>query len=130
MRAKRDLKKKFRSGTSSSAVNKIKERLESLKYLSWLDSYVKTRPLKSHLCDNLSGDNNLFDENDNQEDQSLSNETPEGEVSLASLETNRNKSNPKFLQNKPSQTWKKNNQWKKKETVKKSAMKKILKTKN
>ena len=114
MRAKRDLKKKFRSGTSSSAVNKIKERLESLKYLSWLDSYVKTRPLKSHLCDNLSGDNNLFDENDNQEDQSLSNETPEGEVSLASLETNRNKSNPKFLQNKPSQTWKKKHQWKKK----------------
>ena len=36
---------------------------------------MKGRPLKSHLCDNLSGDDNLFDENDNQENQSLLNET-------------------------------------------------------
>ena len=93
VRAKRDLKKKSRSGTSSSAVNKIKEKLESFKYLSWLDSYVKTRPSKSNLGHNLSGDNDLCDETDYQKKQSSSNENSEGKVSLASLETNRNKSN-------------------------------------
>ena len=87
VKAKRDLKKKSRSGTSSSAVNKIKEKLESLKYLSWQDSYVKTRPSKPNLGENLSDDDNLFAEIDNQENQSSSN------VSLASVETNRNKSN-------------------------------------
>ena len=96
MRAKRDLKKKSRSGNSSSAVNKIKEKLESLKYLSWLDSYVKTRPSISNLGDNLSGDDDLFDKTDNKKNQSKSNENSEGEISLASRETNRNKLNQNF----------------------------------
>ena len=60
MRAKRDLKNKSRSTISSSAVNKIKKKLESLKYLSCLHSYVKTRPSKSNLDNNLSGDDDLF----------------------------------------------------------------------
>ena len=61
MRAKRDLKKKSQSGAPSYAVNKIKEKLESLKYLSLLDSYVKTRPSKSNLGDNLLDNDDPFD---------------------------------------------------------------------
>ena len=41
----------------------------------------------------MSGDDDLFVENDNQENQSSSNENSEGEVSLASHETNQNGSN-------------------------------------
>ena len=91
--SKRDFKKKSRSATSSFAVSKIKEKLESLKYLSWLDSYMKTRPSELNLGDNLSGDDDLFDETDNQENQSSLNENSEGKVLLASLKTNRNKVN-------------------------------------
>ena len=65
---------------------------------------MKTRPSKSNLGDNLSGDDDLLDETDDQENQNSSNEISEGEVSLVSLETNRKKSNQNFLQNKPSQT--------------------------
>ena len=65
---------------------------------------MKTRPSKSNLGDNLSGDDDLLDETDDQENQNSSNEISEGEVSLVSLETNRKKSNQTFLQNKPSQT--------------------------
>ena len=39
---KRKLKKKMRSGTQS--VDKLNERLESVKFLAWLNSYVKPRP--------------------------------------------------------------------------------------
>ena len=71
---------------------------------------MKTRPSKSNLGDNLSGDDDLLDETDDQENQNSSNEISEGEVSLVSLETNRKKSNQNFLQNKPSQTWRENEQ--------------------
>ena len=57
---------------------------------------MKARSPKSNLGDNSSGNDDLFDDTDNQENQSSSNEHSEGEVSLASLETNQNKSNQIF----------------------------------
>ena len=117
------------SGTSSSVVNKIKQKLEILKLLFCLDSYVKTRPSKSNLGDNLSGEDDLFDETNNQENQNLSNENSEGKVSLASLETNRNKSNQNSCKINYQKPGGKTTNEEKNETVKKSPVKKILKTK-
>ena len=90
---------------------------------------MTTRPSKSNFDDNLSGDEDLFDETDYQENQRSSNENSEEEVIVASLETNRNKLNQnscKINHRKPG--GKTTNGEKKK--LKKSPMKTILKTKN
>ena len=51
VRAKRELKKKLRSGASSASVDKLKERLRSLKFLAWFDNYAKPRSTKSNVVD-------------------------------------------------------------------------------
>ena len=50
-RAKRKLKKKSRSGTLSESVDKIKERPESLTYLTWFNKFVKPRSARSSIVD-------------------------------------------------------------------------------
>lgn len=59
VRAKRELKKKSTSGTSSAAVCKLKEKLDSLKYLAWLDIYAKPRASKSNLDDVMSDEESI-----------------------------------------------------------------------
>ena len=57
VRAKREVKKKFRSDTSSASVDKLNETLESLRYLAWLDNYAKPRSARSDTRD-MSGEDN------------------------------------------------------------------------
>ena len=57
VRAKREVKKKFRSDTSSASVDKLNETLESLRYLAWLDNYAKPRSARSDTRDMSSEDN-------------------------------------------------------------------------
>ena len=55
-KAKRKPKKKSRSCASS--VEKLKERLESLRFLAWLDNYGKPKSARSNNGD-TSGEDNL-----------------------------------------------------------------------
>ena len=55
VRAKRKLKKKARSGTSSVSANKLKERLESLKFLSLLNICIRSRSTRSNVGDASDG---------------------------------------------------------------------------
>ena len=57
VRAKREVKKKFRSDTSSASVDKLNETLESLRYLAWPDNYAKPRSARSDTRD-MSGEDN------------------------------------------------------------------------
>ena len=41
IRDKRELKKKLRSDASSASIDKLKETLVSLRFLTWLDNYAK-----------------------------------------------------------------------------------------
>ena len=50
-RAKRKLKKKSRSVTLSGSVDKIKEKLESLKHLTWFNKFAKPRSARSSIVD-------------------------------------------------------------------------------
>ena len=61
---------------------------------------MKRRLSKSNLDDNWSGNDDLIDETDDQENLSSSNENSEEKVSLASLETNRNKTSCKLKHRK------------------------------
>ena len=51
VRAKRELKKKLRSGASSASVDKWKEWLRILKFLAWFDNYAKPRSTRSNVVD-------------------------------------------------------------------------------
>ena len=51
VRAQRKVKKKRRSGTFSASVDKLKGRLESLKYIAWLGNYVKPRSARTNVGD-------------------------------------------------------------------------------
>ena len=57
VRAKREPKKKSRSGASSASVDKLKERLGSLKFLAWLDNYANPRSARSNVGDISDEDN-------------------------------------------------------------------------
>ena len=48
VRAKREVKQKLRSDTSSASVDKLNETLESLRYLAWLDNYAEPRSARSN----------------------------------------------------------------------------------
>ena len=48
VRVKRELKKKSGSGTATSSIDKLKEKLESLKVLAWLCNYPKPRSDRSN----------------------------------------------------------------------------------
>ena len=51
--------KKQRSGTLSASVDKLKERLGSLKYLARLDNYTERRSARSNMEDISDAENNL-----------------------------------------------------------------------
>ena len=48
-RAKKAMKEKCKSGTSSKAVAKVKAKFESLRFVQWLDEFIKPRKAKSNL---------------------------------------------------------------------------------
>ena len=51
IRDKRELKKKSRSDASSASIDKLKETLVSLRFLTWLDNYAKSRSVRSNVGD-------------------------------------------------------------------------------
>ena len=51
IRDKRELKKKLRSDASSASIDKLKETLVSLRFLTWLDNYAKSRSVRSNVGD-------------------------------------------------------------------------------
>ena len=57
VRAKRELKKKSRSGASSASADKLKERLGSLKFLAWRDNYANPWSARSNVGDISDEDN-------------------------------------------------------------------------
>ena len=61
---------------------------------------MKRRSSKSNLDDNWSGNDDLIDETENQENLSSSTENSEEKVSLASQETNQNKTSCKLKHRK------------------------------
>ena len=63
--AKRELKKKSRLDASSESVDKIKERLGSLKFLACLDNYAKQRSARSNVGDISDKDNEEINDVEN-----------------------------------------------------------------
>ena len=69
-RAKKQMKKNNKSGTSSKAVAKAKSRFESLQFMQWLEEFIKLRKIKNNLeagtensCPEI--DTNSDDDNNN-----------------------------------------------------------------
>ena len=65
------------SGTAACPVNKAREALEELNYLSWLFPFVKVRKTKSNLSLAKEGGEESFDEDHSEDEQNNENENNE-----------------------------------------------------